>query len=95
MGVLMPLTLGLRYLNYTDYGVFHYAMTITWFIGGLLFGWGAVLYRSRSLGILGAVSLPVAVYLAQAAMFDSFGLSSAWHAFGLALLGPLYLWCGL
>ncbi|MBA3530291.1 MAG: hypothetical protein H0T73_00020, partial [Ardenticatenales bacterium] len=91
VGVLMPLTFGLRYLQRESYDALHYAVTLNWWVGGLLFGWGAVHYRSRSLGMLAAIALPVSVFLAQAALFERFSLASAWHAVGWSLLIPLYL----
>lgn len=92
--VLMPLTFGWRYLNHPTYDTFHTALTINWWLGGLMFGWGAVYYRSRSLGLLAAVSLPVAVYLTQAAIFEQRGINPAWHAFGWAWLVLLYFIAG-
>ena len=91
---LMPLTLGLRLLTRDTYDALHYAMTINWFLGGFLFAWGAVYYRSRSLGILAAIALPVAVYMGQGALFFHADINPAWHAFGLACLTPLYLYTG-
>ncbi|MFZ5884376.1 MAG: SCO7613 C-terminal domain-containing membrane protein [Chloroflexota bacterium] len=93
-GILMPLTLGLRFVTRDTYDALHYAMSATWFVGAFLFGWGAVHHRSRSLGILAAIALPVSVYMAQGAWFDHSGINPAWHAFGLALLTPLYLFTG-
>ena len=91
---LMPLTLGLRLLTRDTYDALHYAMTINWFLGGFLFAWGAIYYRSRSLGILAAISLPIAVYMGQGALFFHADINPAWHAFGLACLTPLYLYIG-
>lgn len=93
-GVLMPLTLGLRLVTRDTYDALHYAMSATWFVGAFLFGWGAVHHRSRSLGILAAIALPVSTYMAQGAWFDHSGINPAWHAFGLALLTPIYLFSG-
>ncbi|MBI4760675.1 MAG: hypothetical protein HZC39_11210 [Chloroflexi bacterium] len=92
--VLMPLTLGLRLVTRDTYDSLHYAMAVNWFIGAFLFGWGAVYHRSRSLGILAAIALPVSVYMAQGAWFDHSGVNPAWHAFGLALLTPIYMYAG-
>ncbi len=94
VAVLMPLTFGWRFIDRATYDTLHYALTITWWVGGLMFGWGAVYYRSRSLGLLAAISLPVAVYLTQAALFDRLGLNPAWHAFGWAWLVWLYFLAG-
>ena len=91
---LMPLTLGLRLTTRDTYDALHYAMTISWFLGGFIFAWGAIHHRSRSLGILAAVALPVAVYMGQGALFFHTGINPAWHAFGLACLTPLYLFAG-
>jgi hypothetical protein len=93
-GILMPLTLGLRLVTRETYDALHYAMALNWFAGAFLFGWGAVHHRSRSLGILAAIALPVSVYMAQGAWFDRSGINPAWHAFGLALLTPIYLVSG-
>lgn len=93
-GLLMPLTLVMRLTTRDTFDALHYAMTINWFIGGLVFGWGAVHHRSRSLGALAAISLPIAVFMGQAAFFHNMGINPAWHAFGLACLTPLYLYAG-
>ncbi|HEU0293682.1 MAG TPA: hypothetical protein VFR47_13155 [Anaerolineales bacterium] len=92
--VLMPLTLGLRLVTREAYDALHYAMTVNWFLGGFIFAWGAIHHRSRSLGMLAAISLPVSVYMAQGALFHQTGINPAWHAFGLACLTPLYLYTG-
>ncbi len=68
-GVLMPLSLGGRYMGRHTFDTLHYAMTVNWWLGGFIFGWGAIHYRSRSLGLLAAISLPVATYMMQAAIF--------------------------
>lgn len=94
VGLLMPLTFGWRFIDRPTYDTLHYALTVTWWLGGFIFGWGAVYHRSRSLGLLAALSLPVAVYLAQAALFDGAGIDPAWHAFGWAWLTPLYFLAG-
>ncbi len=91
---LMPLTLGLRLVTRDTYDALHYAMSVNWFTGAFLFGWGAVQYRSRSLGILAAIALPLSVYMAQSAFFFHSHINPAWHAFGLALLTPLYAFAG-
>jgi hypothetical protein len=90
----MPLTLGLRLVTRDTYDALHYAMTVNWFLGGFIFAWGAIYHRSRSLGILAAIALPVSVYMAQGALFYHTGINPAWHAFGLACLTPLYLYTG-
>ena len=92
--ILMPLTFGWRYVERSGYDALHYALTINWWLGGFIFGWGAQRFRSRTLGVLAVMALPVSVYLAQAAIFDLNGTNSAWHAFGLAWLVPLYLFSG-
>lgn len=94
VGVLMPLTFGWRYLQRDIFDTLHYALTINWWVGGFTFGWGAVHYRSRSLGLLAAIALPLATYLTQAALFDQIEVNPAWHAFGWALLVPLYFITG-
>lgn len=91
---VMPLTLGLRLVTRDTYDALHYAMSVNWFVGAFLFGWGAVHHRSRSLGILAAIALPVSVYMAQGAFFERTGVNPAWHAFGLALLTPIYVFTG-
>ena len=92
--ILMPLTLGLRLVTRDTYDVLHYTMALNWLLGGLIFGWGAIFHRSRSLGILSATALPVSVYMLQGAVFHQLGINPAWHAFGLACLTPLYLYVG-
>ncbi|MBI5950849.1 MAG: hypothetical protein HY865_04270 [Chloroflexi bacterium] len=93
-GVLMPLTLVMRLVTRDTFDALHYAMTVNWFVGGFIFGWGAVQYRSRSLGTLATISLPISVYMGQAAFFHNANINPAWHAFGLACLTPLYLYVG-
>ncbi len=94
VGVVMPLTLAWRYLDRDTFDTLHTALAINWWIGGLVLGWGAIRYRSRSLGLLAIISLPVAVYLTQAGIFYRAGVNPAWQAFGLACLVPLYLFVG-
>jgi hypothetical protein len=91
-GVVLPLSLGVRLVARPGYGVFHSATTLDWGLGSAIFAWGASHHRSRSLGILAALALPVSVYLAQDALFHRLGINPAWQAFGLALLVPLYLY---
>ncbi|MBN1933410.1 MAG: hypothetical protein JW934_02030 [Anaerolineae bacterium] len=94
VGVLMPLTFGWRFISREGYDALHYALIVNWWVGGFVLGWGAIYHRSRSLGLLAAISLPVAVYLAQAALFDRLEVNPAWHAFGWACLVPLYFFFG-
>jgi hypothetical protein len=92
--ILMPLTLGLRLVTRDTYDALHYAMAVNWLLGGFIFGWGAIVHRSRSLGILSATALPVSVYMIQGGVFQQIGINPAWHAFGLACLTPLYIYVG-
>ena len=94
VGTLMPLTFGWRYTVRSGFDTLHSAMTINWWLGGFIFGWGAVHYRSRSLGVLAAIALPVAAYMAQAAVFHQAGINPAWHALGWSLLVWLYFVVG-
>lgn len=91
---LMPLTLGLRVVTRDTYAALHYAMAISWLLGGLILAWGAIFYRSRSLSMLSVSALPVSVYMLQGGIFYEAGINFAWHAFGLACLTPLYLYTG-
>ena len=90
LGVLMPLTFGLRYITRAQMDPLHDAMSLTWLIGSALFGWGAVVYRSRSLGLLACLTLPVSLYLSLDGFFARAGIEAVWHALGWALLTPLY-----
>jgi len=90
----MPLTLGLRLVTRDTFDTLHYAMTINWLLGGFIFGWGAIYHRSRSLGILAAIALPISIYMGQGALFFHTVINPAWHAFGLACLTPLYVFIG-
>ncbi|NJN94369.1 MAG: hypothetical protein HC875_09890, partial [Anaerolineales bacterium] len=94
VGVLMPLTFGWRYIGRDAYDTLHHAVTVNWWLGGFIFAWGAIHYRSRSLGLLAAIALPVAMYLTQAAAFYHTGINPAWHGLGLAWLVPLYFVTG-
>jgi hypothetical protein len=90
--ILMLLTFGVRYIERHDVDTLHSSLALTWFVGALIFGWGALYYRSRGLGIIAAVTLPVATYLGQGSLFAQFHVRQAWHAFGWALLVPLYFY---
>jgi hypothetical protein len=81
-------------LDRHTFDTLHYAMTVNWWLGGFIFAWGAIHYGSRSLGLLAALSLPVATFMAQAAWFDRAHVSAAWHALGWAWLVPLYFVAG-
>ena len=94
VGVIMPLTLAWRYLDRDTFDTLHSAVAVNWWVGGLVLAWGAIRYRSRSLGLLAIISLPVAVYLIQAGIFYRAGINPAWQAFGLACLVPLYFLAG-
>ncbi|MEW5718478.1 MAG: hypothetical protein AB1817_07630, partial [Chloroflexota bacterium] len=94
IGAIMLLSFGWRYIDRKTFDALHYSMTTSWWAGGFLFAWGAIHYRSRTLGILSALALPIATFFAQAALFDQTRVSPAWHAFGLALLVPIYLTVG-
>ena len=85
VGALMPLTLAWRVIDRQTYDALHHAMTVTWLCGAFLFGWGAVYYRSRGLGLLAATALPVTIYMGQAALFDAQSTNLAWHALGWAI----------
>ncbi len=93
-GALMPLTLGWRYIGRETFDTLHTAMTINWLAGSFIFGWGAIRHRSRSLGLLTVICLPIGTYMAQAAIFNLNGTNPAWHAFGWAILVPLYFFTG-
>jgi hypothetical protein len=93
-GILMPLSFGWRTVDRQAFDTLHYAMTVNWWVGGFIFAWGAVYHRSRSLGLLAAISLPIASYMAQAAWFDRAGINPAWHALGWAGLVWLYFLAG-
>ncbi|MBI5304457.1 MAG: hypothetical protein HY868_20155 [Chloroflexi bacterium] len=93
-GAIMLLSFGWRYIDRHTFDALHASMTTSWWLGGFLFGWGAIHYRSRTLGILAALTLPVATFFAQAALFDQTRTSPAWHAFGLAWLTPIYFTAG-
>lgn len=89
--VLMPLTMGQwLVLHHATLDNLQNATAVTWFLGSFVFAWGAVRHRSVGLGRLAALALPAAVFLGQMALFERFGIRNAWHAFGLALLTPLY-----
>jgi hypothetical protein len=93
--LLMPLTLGLWLVTrHFAFDALQNATTVNWFLGGFIFGWGAIRYRSVGLGRLAAIALPIAVYMGQSALFERFGVNQAWQAFGLACLTPLYFFTG-
>ncbi|MGC1377162.1 MAG: hypothetical protein WA821_13105 [Anaerolineales bacterium] len=93
--ILMPLTMGLWLVTrHLAFDALQNAITVNWFLGGFIFGWGAIRYRSVGLGRLAAIALPVAVYMGQSALFHQFGVNNAWQAFGLACLTPLYFFTG-
>lgn len=90
VSALMPLTFGWRFIDRSTYDALHAALTVNWWLGSLIFAWGALQYRSRSLGFLATGALPITIYLTQAAIFDHAGIHPAWHAFGWACLVSLY-----
>ncbi|MFQ5614558.1 MAG: hypothetical protein ACE5H9_20750, partial [Anaerolineae bacterium] len=94
VAVLMPLTLAVRYITRVEFDLLHVSLVLTWWVGGILFADGAVRHRSGGLEVLAAITLPVAVYLTQAMIFDAYGTDAAWHALGLALLTFPYFWYG-
>ncbi|MCB0193716.1 MAG: hypothetical protein KDJ65_17340, partial [Anaerolineae bacterium] len=90
MGVILPLSFSLRYLQRDGFDTLHLALVINWWLGCVTFGWGAVAHRSRSLGIVAAGALPISLYLTQDYVLHWMGASSAWQASGWAGLVPLY-----
>src|SRR5439155_11330552 len=86
VAALMPLTFAWRYIDRRQLDALHSSLALTWFVGALVFGWGAIHYRSRSLGVLAAITLPVATFLVQGSVFAQAHVNAAWHAFGWALL---------
>jgi hypothetical protein len=92
--IIMLLTLAWRYSRLDTFDTFHNALIVNWWIGSLIFGWGAVQYRSRGLGLMAVVAWPVAIFLAQTAIFHRLGIVPAWHAFGWALLALPFLVVG-
>jgi len=94
ISTIMLFTFGWRYAQRDNYDTLHYSLIITWWLGAFVFGWGAVFYRSRGLGLLAAITLPVAAYLTQAPVFNQASINPAWHAFGWAMLVPLYFIVG-
>jgi hypothetical protein len=94
IGLIMLLTFGWRFVWRELYDTLHYALTLDWWLGSLIFAWHAAFSRSRKMGVLVALSLPVSIYLTQAAIFAQISLNPAWHAFGWAWLVALYLVVG-
>ncbi|MEA2007581.1 MAG: hypothetical protein U9O54_00515, partial [Chloroflexota bacterium] len=89
-GVLMPLTFGWRFVDRSTYDTLHSALTFNWWVGSIIIAWGTIQYRSRTLGFLTFVALPVTVYLTQAPIFYNANVHPAWHAFGWACLTLIY-----
>jgi hypothetical protein len=94
ISIIMALTFVWRFTLRESYDTLHYALTVNWGLGSFIFGWSAVYFQSRRLGLLAAISLPMSIYLAQAAFFNQVGADPAWHAFGWAWLTPVYLVVG-
>jgi len=94
ISIILVLTLGWRFIGRDTVDTLHYALSVDWWIGTIIFAWGAVFYRQQGLGVLAAIALPVAMFLTQAALFDQVSIDPAWHAFGFALLVPIYLLVG-
>lgn len=67
------------------------ALALDWALGGLVFGLAAARFRRRPYALAAAGSFPLAVLLAQQALFPLWGWRSPHHSLGLALLAPLYL----
>ncbi len=94
VAVLMPLMFAWRFIDRKTFDTLHDSLTVTWWLGGFIFAWGAIYYRSRGLGLLAAIALPFATYLAQASLFATLHVNAAWHAVGWSLLVPLYFVAG-
>lgn len=94
VAIIMPITLIWRYASASGFSTFHDAMTINWLLGGLVFGWGAVYYQSHALGLISVYAIPFALFQGQASLFYHSDIAITWHAFGLALLSPIYLMTG-
>ena len=93
-GVLLPLTFGWRFVDRATYDTLHAALTFNWWMGSFIIAWATIHYRSRTLGFLTALSLPVTVYLTQAPIFNDANVHPAWHAFGWACLTLVYFVIG-
>ncbi|MFO7539888.1 MAG: DUF2157 domain-containing protein, partial [Chloroflexota bacterium] len=74
--------------------VFLLALALNWWLGGLVLLLLARRYRLRSVGLAAALVFPVAVWLTQRWLFQPQAVAPAWHAFGWALLVPIYLLVG-
>ncbi len=92
--VVMPLTATWCATGRATGRTFRLAMAITWWLGSAILGVGAARFRSRTLGLVVAATVPAALYLSQAWAFAELGIRSGWHGLGWALLAPCYLLYG-
>ncbi|KPJ48412.1 MAG: hypothetical protein AMJ38_05405, partial [Dehalococcoidia bacterium DG_22] len=99
---IMPLTLGWYATGRMEGQTFRLALAVDWWLGSVIYGLAAARFRSRTLGLIAAVTAPVALYLSQALAFDQLGpvlskvegIRPAWHALGWAFLASGYLTLG-
>ncbi|MCK7481661.1 MAG: hypothetical protein M0C28_34185 [Candidatus Moduliflexus flocculans] len=88
---LMPLTFGLRLVTRDTYDALHYAMSVNWFVGAFLFGWGAVHHRQPQSGDISRHRPAGLRVYGAGRVLRADWRQPAWHAFGLALLAPIYI----
>jgi len=99
---IMPLTLVWYATGRVESQSFRFALAVDWWLGSVIYGLAAARFRSRTLGLVAAVTAPVALYLSQVLAFDQLGpvlskaegIRPAWHALGWALLTLGYLTLG-
>ncbi len=91
---ILPLTLGWWVVGRIDSHAFRVSLAAAWWCGCLVYAFGGIRLRFRTLWTTAVIGLPVSVYLAQSPIFDRAEWPPAWHALGWALLTWLYLIAG-
>ncbi len=92
--VILPLALGWRLIGFNSSLVFSGSLVVAWWLGGLVYLWGARRYRVQMGAVVPAAVFPIAMSLTQWVLFSEFGISYSWYALGWALLAPVYFILG-
>lgn len=89
--VILLLGLGLGFLGGRTGRIFHLAVALNWWLGGVALALLVHRYRSRSLALAAALAFPIAIWLTQRWLLQPTAMAAAWYALGWSLLIHLYL----
>jgi hypothetical protein len=93
-GVILPLGGGWALLGSSISEEFRIALMLDWWMVGLLFVMAAWRFRLQVLSLAAAISFPLATWLTEWVLLNSWKVDTAWYALGLVLLVPAYLLIG-